>query len=55
MPVRAAESVDVDGLLGSHSDASLKFAASDGGVIINGETGDVIEEDEEDEEDEMMR
>jgi hypothetical protein len=41
VPVRAAETVDVDGVLGEHTDASLKFLASDGG-IIDGETGDKV-------------
>jgi hypothetical protein len=41
VPVRAAETVDVDPVLGAHTDATLQFLASDGG-IIDGETGDEI-------------
>jgi hypothetical protein len=42
-PVRVVESVDVDELLGSHSETSIKLLASDGG-IIDGETGTEIAE-----------
>jgi hypothetical protein len=41
VPVRAAETVDVDPVLGAHTDATLQFATADGG-IIDGETGDEI-------------
>jgi hypothetical protein len=47
VPVRAAESIDVDGLLGSHTDASLKFAASDGG-IIDADSGTWISDESDD-------
>lgn len=41
VPVRAAETVDVDAVLGEHTDATLQFATADGG-IIDGETGNKI-------------
>jgi len=41
VPVRATETVDVDAVLGAHTDATLQFLASDGG-IIDGETGDEV-------------
>jgi hypothetical protein len=41
VPVRAAETVDVDGVLGEHTDATLQFATADGG-IIDAETGDEV-------------
>jgi hypothetical protein len=41
VPVRATETVDVDAVLGEHTDATLQFLASDGG-IIDGETGDEV-------------
>lgn len=47
IPVHAAEIVDIDELLGSHTDASLKFLASDGG-IIDGDTGAEISDDSDD-------
>jgi hypothetical protein len=41
VPVRAAETVDVDAVLGEHTDATLQFATADGG-IIDAETGDEV-------------
>jgi hypothetical protein len=44
VPVRAAETVDVDPVLGEHTDACLQFVAADGG-LIDGETGELLEDD----------
>ena len=46
------EELDVDPSLGRHTDASLRFVASDGGVVEASDDAVVLEEDTEDDEDE---
>jgi len=50
VPSDAAEALDVDPSLGCGTDADLRFAASDGGVIEAGDDAEVLGDDENDEE-----
>jgi predicted nucleic acid-binding Zn finger protein len=48
VPVDAVEELDVDEALGRHTDASLRFVASDGGIVEAEEDAEVLTDDEED-------
>jgi hypothetical protein len=52
VPSDAAEALDVDPSLGCGTDADLRFAASDGGVIEAGDDAEVLTDDEREECDE---
>jgi len=45
VPVEAVEELDVDESLGRHTDASLRFVASDGGIVEAGDDVELLEED----------
>jgi len=46
LPVAALEAVDADEHLGEHTDASLRFAAADGGRVVAGDDAEVLDNDE---------
>jgi len=54
VPASALETgnISIDDTFGAHVDASPKFALSDGG-IIDGETGEVLQDDDEDDQDDQ--
>jgi len=52
VPADAVEELDVDEALGRHTDASLRFAASDGGIVEAEEDAEVLTDEGYDETDE---
>jgi predicted nucleic acid-binding Zn finger protein len=50
VPSDAVEALDVDPSLGKHTDASVKFATADGGVVEAEEDAEVLTDDEENDE-----
>jgi predicted nucleic acid-binding Zn finger protein len=50
VPSDAVEALDVDESLGRHTDAELRFAAADGGIVEAGDDAVVVENGEEDDE-----
>jgi len=48
VPTNAVEGVEVDESLGRHTNASLRFVSSDGGVIEAEEDAELLTDDEED-------
>jgi hypothetical protein len=49
IPANAAAALDVDEQLGDHVDGELRVAAADGGIIVAGDDGELIDEDNEEE------